>query len=347
METPVARRGPLHALRGWLVLLSVAGSACVTDDYASTRPPPDYPALCEAGDSRACEVWARRLFSEGRREEAAAAYGRACRRDDTPACLTEGQLRMELGQREEAAAAYEQACLRGGMSACLTEGRLLTDLGHREEAAVAYGRACQQGDTSACLTEGRLRMELGDLEGAEPPLRKTYDAGMPDGTEALADVRAARGDEAGAERLRYEALSIDKSVVELVIAYRFGLGGGNGLALDLNVQPMAFLARRLNVGVNMVVMDRGSATVGLNGYAGYQYFVSDWAAPYARVLSGSLLDSRRARFDVGAEAGLKLFAGPLGHAAFAFGTSLEGPTYMSLEVGMDWIVALYILAHAH
>ena len=74
--------------------------------------------------------------------------------------------------------------------------------------------------------------------------------------------------------------------------------------------------------------------------------MTDWAAPYARVLAGSVIDTRRARIDAGLEVGMKLFAGPLGHVAFAFGNSRVSSTYMALEVGLDWIVALYILAHA-
>ncbi|WP_224243005.1 hypothetical protein [Hyalangium gracile] len=190
-------------------------------------------------------------------------------------------------------------------------------------------------------------MEHGDLDGAAPPLHKSYDANMVEGAQALADLSAARGDALGAERLRYEALSIDKSVVEFVLAYRFGVTGGSGVAMDVNVQPMAFLARRLNVGANLTLSTTYSSRVELNGYVGYQYFVSDWAAPYARVLAGTQLRSGGARPNVGVEAGLKLFWGPLGHMGLGFGTSHVGSTYAAVELGLDWVIALMILGNIH
>ncbi|WP_205525841.1 tetratricopeptide repeat protein [Pyxidicoccus trucidator] len=277
----MARRGALLAVRWWVTLLPCVLAACATTSSSGVEAPPDLPSLCDSGDLSACEAWGQQLLGEGRREEAAA----------------------------------------------------------------AYGRACQRGYTRACLTEGRLRMEHGDLDGAEPPLRKSYDDNMQEGAYALADLQLARGDDAGAARLRDDALSIDKSVVELVLGYRFGMGGGSGVAMDVNVQPMAFLARRLNVGVNMTVSTTYSSRVDLNGFVGYQYFVSDWAAPYARLLSGPQLNSRGARFNVGVEAGMKLFSGPLGHLGVAVGGSRLGSTYMMVELGLDWILALAILAH--
>jgi len=241
---------------------------------------------------------------------------------------------------------FASRCDAGEVDACTAWGEQLRGEGRWEEAAAAYGRACQQDDTSSCLTEGRMRMEQGDLDGAEPPLRKTYEANLQEGAQALADLHAARGDDAGAARLRYEALSIDKSVVELVTAYRFGLAGDGGLALDVNVQPMALLARRLNVGVNVVMSNGYGPRLTLNGYAGYQHFVTDWAAPYARLLAGNQWYSGGSRPDLGVEAGMKLFAGPMGHLGVAFGTSRVGSTYLSLELGLDWVIALAILAHA-
>jgi hypothetical protein len=283
MDTSVARRGPLHAVRWWGVVLPWVLSACATSSSSGVGAPPDFASSCDVGELSACSAWGEQLLGEGRREEAAA----------------------------------------------------------------AYGRACQLNDTTACLTEGRLRMEHGDLDGAEPPLRKSYEANMEEGAQALADLHAARGDDAGAARLRYEALSIDKSVVEFVLAYRIGMRGGSGMAVDVNVQPMALLARRLNVGVNLAVLREPSSRVELNGYVGYQHFVSDWAAPYARLLAGSQLSSGSARPNVGVEAGLKLFSGTLGHVGLAVGTSHVGSTYAAVELGLDWVLALMILAQIH
>jgi hypothetical protein len=282
MDTSVTRRrGPLQAARWWLALLPCGLSACATTAASGVEAPVDFASRCDAGDVGACTTWGEQLLAEGRREEAAAAYGRACQREYT----------------------------------------------------------------TACLTEGRLRMEQGDLDGAEPPLRKMYDANSQEGAQALADLHAARGDEAGAARLREDALSIDKSVVEVVLGYRFAMAGDSGVTLDINVQPMAFLARRLNVGVNMTASTAHASRVELNGYAGYQHFMTDWAAPYARLLTGTQLNSRSARFNIGAEAGLKLFAGPIGHLGVGVGTSFVGSMYTSVELGVDWVVALMILAN--
>ncbi|MCY1015784.1 hypothetical protein [Pyxidicoccus sp. MSG2] len=275
------RRGPLHAARWWLALLACGLSACATTAASGVEAPVDLASRCDGGDLSACEAWGAQLLGEGRREEAAAAYGRVCQKDYMP----------------------------------------------------------------ACLTEGRLRMEQGDLDGAEPPLRKTYDANVEEGALALADLHAARGDEMGAARLRENALSIDKSVVEVVLGYRFAMVGDGGVALDINVQPMAFLARRLNVGVNMTLSTAHASRGELNGYAGYQHFLTNWAAPYARLLTGAQLNSRGARFNIGAEAGMKLFAGAFAHLGVGVGTSFVGATYTSVELGVDWVVALMILAN--
>ena len=78
---------------------------------------------------------------------------------------------------------------------------------------------------------------------------------------------------------------------------------------------------------------------------GYQHFVTNWAAPYARALVGARLGDQRTRLNLGAEAGVKLFAGPLGHLGVGVGSSLDGSTYTVLEAGLDWVLALLVLAH--
>ena len=53
----------------------------------------------------------------------------------------------------------------------------------------------------------------------------------------------------------------------------------------------------------------------------------------------------RARLNLGTEVGVKLFAGPIGHLGAALGSSMDGSMYTVVEVGLDWVLTLYILAH--
>ncbi|RKH66479.1 hypothetical protein [Corallococcus llansteffanensis] len=237
----------------------------------------------------------------------------------------------------------EENCNGGSASACEVWGQqLLVD--HRtEDADRAFGLACAMGSTSACLTQGRDRLERGDLEGAEPPLRKAYDEELEEGALALADLQEARGDAAGASRFRYEALSIDKSTTEFALGWRIPWNGGLGWALDVNVQPMGLKARRLTLGLNLG-FDPERAS--LNATVGYQHFVTNWMAPYARALVGPHLQgSRRNPLNLGAEAGVKLFAGPIGHLGVAMGASFDGSVYTVIEAGLDWVLTLVVLAH--
>ncbi|HEX8706128.1 MAG TPA: hypothetical protein VF815_45255 [Myxococcaceae bacterium] len=235
----------------------------------------------------------------------------------------------------------EESCNGGSASDCEALGHQLKGQFREAAADQAFGVACEQGSLSACLAQGRLRMERGDLEGAEPPLRRSYDADQEEGALALADLYEARGDGAGASRLRWEALAIDKSTVEFAFGFRIPWEGGTGGAVDVNVQPMGLEARRLVLGLNLSFPHRPT----LNATVGYQHFVSTWAAPYARALVGSHLGEGRARLNLGAEVGAKLFAGPVGHVGVALGGTHDGSMYTVLEVGLDWVLMLYVLAH--
>ncbi|WP_223645040.1 hypothetical protein [Corallococcus sp. EGB] len=239
----------------------------------------------------------------------------------------------------------QEKCDGGSAWACETWGQeLLAD--HRtEEADRAFGLACSMGSTSACLKQGKDRMTRGDLDGAEQPLRKARDAESEEATLALADLHDARGDAAGAAHYRYEALSIDKSTTEFAFGWRVPFDGGMGLALDVNVQPMGLKARRLVLGLNASADPKRAS---LNATVGYQHFVTSWFAPYTRALVGPYLDvanSRRNPINLGAEVGMKFFAGPIGHLGTGFGTSLDGSTYYFLEAGLDWVLTLVVLAH--
>lgn len=235
----------------------------------------------------------------------------------------------------------EERCDLGSAWACESWGHQLKEDSQAEAADRAFGLACAHESLSACVTQGRLRMERGDLEGAEPPLRKAYEAGQEDGALALADLYEARGDGVRASRLRWEALAIDKSTVEFALGLRIPWQGGLGSALDVNVQPMGLEARRLILGANLSYSDR----LTLNATVGYQHFLTNWAAPYTRVLVGSHLGERRACLNLGSEVGVKLFAGPVGHLGAAVGGTLDGSMYTVVEVGLDWVVALTVLAH--
>ncbi|QAT84200.1 putative lipoprotein [Corallococcus coralloides] len=239
----------------------------------------------------------------------------------------------------------EEKCDGGSAWACETWGQQLQVDGRLEEADRAFGLACAMGSTSACLTQGKDRLARGDLDGAEPPLRKVYDEDSEEATLALADLQDARGDQVGAAHLRYEALSIDKSTTEFAFGWRVPFDGGLGMALDVNVQPMGLKARRLTLGANLGL---GPNLVSLNATVGYQHFVTNWFAPYGRALVGPYLDdssSRRTPINLGAELGMKFFAGPIGHLGTGFGTSLDGSTYYFLEAGLDWLLTLAVLAH--
>lgn len=143
-------------------------------------------------------------------------------------------------------------------------------------------------------------MERGNLEGAEPPLLKAYDAGQEEGALALADLYEARGDGAGASRLRWEALSLDKSTVEFALGLRIPWSGELGGALDVNVQPMGLGARRLTLGANLSFPE----DLTLNATVGYQHFPYGNTEPHPCSprpevpgrpfpLEGSGFDSRR------------------------------------------------------
>ncbi|MBN1209670.1 MAG: hypothetical protein JXB05_32780 [Myxococcaceae bacterium] len=235
----------------------------------------------------------------------------------------------------------EERCNGGSAWACEAWGYQLMEQYQEEAADRAFGLACAQEALLACLTQGKLRMKRGDLEGADPPLRKAYDAGYEEGALALADLYEARGEGASASRLRWEALAIDKSTVEFALGLRIPWQGKTGGALDMNVQPMELEARRLVLGLNLSFPEQ----LTLNATVGYQHFVTNWAAPYARALVGARVGEQRARLNLGAEVGVKLFAGPIGHLGAAVGSSLDGSMYTVVELGLDWVLTLYVLAH--
>jgi hypothetical protein len=189
-------------------------------------------------------------------------------------------------------------------------------------------------------------MERGELDAAERPLRKAYQEEFPEAYEALANLHQARGGPenlAIARGLRFEAPAIDKPAAEFVYHYRVDLRGGQeGVAMTLNLQPMVFLSRRLDIGFNIAY---GSSPLELNGFIGYQHFASTWAVPYARVMLGGLPGEPPGMgFNYGGELGLKLCLGPIGHLEFAVGSSRASPLHVSVGLGLN---AIFLLLAAH
>lgn len=240
-------------------------------------------------------------------------------------------------------AAYhpEKDCEAGSPGACSDWGNALLAQGDTPRAEAAHGKACEAGLLESCITQGRLLMQQGNLEAAELPLRRAYVEEVPDSYEALAEFHEARqgpGDRQVAESLRWDATALDKPFAEIVVAYRASAPGALGTAVTVNVQPMLLLSRRLSLGGHAVV---GGGPSELNGFIGYQHFLTSMAVTYARLMVGSLADGPpEGRLNLGGEMGLKLCLGPIGHLDFALGTSSGSPLHVSVGVGFNAIFLL-------
>jgi hypothetical protein len=239
------------------------------------------------------------------------------------------------------------ACEQGRTSGCGPWGDELLQQGDVAGADRAFGLGCDAGDMAACLALGRLRMEGGNLDGAEPPLLKAYAAADEEGTLALADLREARGGQReleSAERLRREAPALDKPDFEFVFAYRVDASNGLGNDITLNIQPLALFERRLTFGGNLAFARSGASE--LNGFLGYQHFVSSWLLSYARLMVGGALDAIPGQGpNVGGELGAKLCLGPLGHLNIAVGSSRASPAYVSMGLGLNGLLVLLAALH--
>ncbi|MCP3140863.1 hypothetical protein [Pyxidicoccus xibeiensis] len=241
------------------------------------------------------------------------------------------------------------ACEQGDAWACDSLGGALLQQGERESADAAFGRACEDGILSACRAQARMRMEAGDLVGAEPPLLRAYEAADEEGTLVLADLHEARGGAEGLEaaaRLRREAPALDKPAFEFVASYRMDVSNGLGSDVTLNIQPLGMMERRLTFGANVAFISAGASE--LNGFVGYQHFVSSWLVPYGRVMLGAALDAAPGQNgpNIGAEVGAKLCLGSIGHLNLAAGSSRASPGYVSMGLGLDGLIVLIAAAHA-
>lgn len=240
------------------------------------------------------------------------------------------------------------SCEQGALLPCAEWGAQLLREGDRPRAKEAFGRACDTGDLNSCRTLGRLRMEDGDLTGAEPPLLKVYETGTPAAATELAELREKRnvGDDArSAAALRREALSALSPPTELMYTMRINLADGIGHELSFNIQPMIFRQRTVSIGVN-AILNPESMNSELNGFVTYQHYMKPWFIPYGKLMTGSMFDANGSDgVNVGGEVGAKLALDSVGHLNFAAGVSRGSPGYFSVGIGLDGILALYILAH--
>ncbi|MCY0995852.1 hypothetical protein OWM54_01735 [Myxococcus sp. MISCRS1] len=236
------------------------------------------------------------------------------------------------------------SCEPGALLPCAEWGRKLLREGDRYRATEAFAKACEEGDLSACMTEGELRKEAGDYNGAERPLRKVYDTGQESAAIALAEVHEARGgprDLQLASDFRHEALALNKPATEVVFALRVTTEAGAATELSFNLQPMAFHHRRLGFGFNTVLGPPDLFE--LNGFGGYQHYVSPWLIPYARLMMGARSVAGGSALNVGGEAGAKVAWEDIGHINMAAGVSMASGGYFSVGLGLNGIIVLAIL----
>ncbi|MFY2560864.1 hypothetical protein ACN469_24880 [Corallococcus terminator] len=237
------------------------------------------------------------------------------------------------------------SCEQGAVLPCPEWGAKLLREGDRPRAIEAFAKSCEDGDLSSCMTEGQLRKESGDLVGAERPLTKVYDTGDEKAALALADVHEAKGqavDLRAAAQLRREAPAMNKPDTEVLFAMRTGSEMGTGLELSFNLQPMAFMDRRLGFGANMV-LGGNDGLVEANGFAAYQHYLTPFVVPYARAMVGGMGSGQETLLNLGGEAGVKLCLEDVGHLNMAAGVSRASGGYLSVGLGLNGLIVLAIL----
>jgi hypothetical protein len=237
-------------------------------------------------------------------------------------------------------------CAEGNASRCRFEATQHLSRGERVQAVEALGHGCEAGLLPDCVEEGELLLEDGKLAQAEPPLQRAKSEGWSGAYAPLAQLHEARGgpgDVAAARRLRWDALALDHPDAEVTTWYRWSRLAGGGAALALNIQPMFAYSRRLSFGVQMAF---GPGPGELNGFVGYQHFATEWLVPYANVQVGWGSQPYEDTFlNVGAEAGLKLALGPLGHLNVAVGSSRASPVHVSVGLGFNYLLVLLAALH--
>lgn len=240
-------------------------------------------------------------------------------------------------------------CQQGNAYACSQWGQQLLQQGERQQAENAFARSCESGTVDDCTIQGQLMLERGELGGAEAPLRKGYDAESEQATLALRDLYQARGEPGDAERVRqlaWDAPAIDKPPREFTVWWRPSPTGEATYAFAYTFQPMEFWSRRMSLGLHFVGSGRRSNE--LNASVSYQHFLTPEIVPYGTLLLGAAFQEHSA--NVGAEAGVKLCLGPIGHLNLGGGISVGSPLHASIGIGINSLpvdLLLYLAAHLH
>jgi tetratricopeptide (TPR) repeat protein len=242
----------------------------------------------------------------------------------------------------------DETCATGDRWACFHDGQASEKRGDRASAVEAFSAACRLNLLDGCLEEGRLHTALGELDAAEAPLRRVQADDRADAYDALADLYDARANHTTAQQLRRDGLAIEQPDAEFVGTYRIPIAGviayeGPSYAIDLRIHPMAFDSRRLTGGLELVMNPHGVQEV--FAAVGLQHFVTDWFILYGEALAGG--KPHGFPLDVGAEGGVELALGYVGHLDVGFGSTVASPLHFSVGLGLDWIAALDIVAHLH
>jgi hypothetical protein len=230
---------------------------------------------------------------------------------------------------------------------CPLPARPLTD---RERAELAFEDECGRNRVDSCVELGKLLTEDGNLDRAQIPLRKAYREDNGEAALALAQVYELRGDAMTAERMRWEALAIDKANSETTVWFRPGNPqGAQGLAFTVNLQPMAFFARRLNVGFEMAFAPVSPLNVSeIDFFAGYQHFFSEHVVGYGQAILGDMPQVTNGALNYGADIGLKLVIENIGGINIGFGATRASPIHLQIGITFNsiaWIIPLLLLGH--
>jgi hypothetical protein len=141
------------------------------------------------------------------------------------------------------------------------------------------------------------------------------------------------------------AFAADKPATETILAYRpRGEGRPPGLAMTLTLEPMAVVARQAYTGLQLSTSPAGTE---LSFLFGGQLFLNEIVAVYGQSTAGSVVSGPRlGRYVVGAEGGVRFFAGGLGNVFLGAGASTSAPGYVTSGVALDTGVFAMLLLYA-
>lgn len=240
-------------------------------------------------------------------------------------------------------------CEQGNGNACSQWGQQLLEQGEKQQAENAFARSCDKGYVDDCTTQGQLMLERGELAGAEAPLLKGYDDDNMQAAQALSSLYQSRGqpgDEERARKVAWDSLAIDKPPREFIAWWRPSSTGRFEYAFAYYFQPMLFWSRRMSLGFHFVGNDRGASE--FNAAVSYQHFLTPEIVPYATLLMGGAFQNHSG--NAGAEVGVKVCLGNIGHLNLGAGTSVGSPLHASVGIGINSLpvdILLYIAAQAH